>query len=77
MKTIKLPLLITFCIFAAFFFGIYFEKSQKNLQAMNIPVPRIYLEQLKTKINIRREGRSDVYLNGSKMEDDVVLDVKK
>jgi hypothetical protein len=77
MKKIRHSLFMTFLIIAAFFFGVYFEKAQKNSHIENLPTPRIYLEQLKTKINIRREGRADVYLNGAKMEDDVVLDVKK
>ncbi len=77
MKTVRRPLFITFCIFAAFFCGVYFEKAQKKSLTEKIPTPRVYLEQLKTKINIRREGKTDVYLNGTKMEDDVVLDVKK
>lgn len=77
MKKIRHSLLITFCIVAAFFCGVYFEKSQKVILAEKIPTPRVYLEQLKTKINIRREGSVDIYLDGKKIQDDVVLDVRK
>jgi hypothetical protein len=77
MKKIRHSILITFCLFAAFFCGVYFEKSRENLVIAKIPTPRVYLEQLKTKMNIRREGSVDIYLNGKKIEDDVVLDVKK
>ena len=68
---------MTFCIVAAFFCGVYFEKSQKVIFAEKIPTPRVYLEQLKTKINIRREGSVDIYLDGKNIQDDVVLDVRK
>ncbi len=77
MKTIGRSILVTFCVFAAFFCGVYFEKSQKNILTEKIPTPRVYLEQLKTKMNIRREGSVDIYLNGKKIQDDVVLDTKK
>ena len=78
MKTVRLSLLITFCILAAFVCGIYFQKSLASREDKMINIaPRVYLEQLKTKINIRREGSVEIYLNGSKMEDDRVLDLKK
>jgi hypothetical protein len=76
MKTIRQSLLITVALVVAFFCGMYFEKSQKKI-AEKIPTPRVYLEQLKTKMNIRREGSVDIYLDGKKIEDDVVLDVRK
>ncbi len=77
MKTIRQSLLITFCLFAAFFCGVYFEKSQKQMVIEKISTPRVYLEQLKTKLNIRQEGDVDIYLDGKKIQDDVVLDVRK
>jgi hypothetical protein len=77
MKSIRFSLFVTFCILAAFFCGIYFEQSQKRMISKKISIPRVYLEQLKTKINIRREGSVDVYLNDKKIEDDVILDIKK
>jgi hypothetical protein len=77
MKTVRYSLLVTFCILAAFFCGVYFEKSQKKLVLEKVPTPRVYLEQLKTKMNIRREGNVDIYLDGKRIQDDVVLDVKK
>ncbi len=77
MKTVRSSLLVTSCILAAFFCGVYFEKSQKNSILKTIPTPRVYLEQLKTKMNIRREGNVDIYLDGKRIQDDVVLDVKK
>lgn len=61
----------------AFFCGMYFGKSQNKILLEKIPTPRVYLEQLKTKINIRREGSVDIYLDSKKIQDDVVLDVKK
>ena len=78
MKTVRQSLLVTFCIIAAFFCGMYFQKSLISREEKNLTItPRVYLEQLKTKINIRREGSVDIYLNGTKMEDDRVLDLKK
>ncbi|MFA6080461.1 MAG: hypothetical protein WC753_03200 [Candidatus Gracilibacteria bacterium] len=57
---------------------MYFQKSFISSIEKNPSItPRVYLEQLKTKINIRREGSVDIYLNGAKMEDDRVLDLKK
>jgi len=78
MKTVRFSLLVTFCILTAFVCGVYFQKSlaSREEKESNI-VPRVYLEQLKTKINIRREGGVDIYLNGLKMEDDKILDLKK
>lgn len=77
MKTIRQSLLITVALVAAFFCGMYFEKSLNKRVLEKIPTPRVYLEQLKTKMNIRREGSVDIYLDGKKIEDDVVLDVRK
>jgi len=77
MKTVRQSLFITLCLFVAFFCGVYFEKSQKKSLSEETLIPRVYLEQLKTKINIRREGTLDIYLDGKKIQDDTVLDVRK
>jgi len=78
MKTLRHSLLVTFCIIAAFLCGIYFQKSlASRAEKRSALAPRVYLEQLKTKINIRREGSVDIYLNGARIEDDAVLDLKK
>ncbi len=77
MKTIRQSLFITAILIVAFVCGVYFEKSQKKIFLEKMPTPRVYLEQLKTKINIRKEGSVDVYLDGTKIQDDVVIDVKK
>lgn len=77
MKKIKHSLVITLCFCAAFLCGVYFEKSQKQSLIQKQSTPRVYLEQLKTKMNIRREGSVDIYLNGKKIEQDTLLDIKK
>lgn len=68
--------MVTLWLILAFFCGMYFEQSQKTSLAENIPTPRVYLEQLKTKMNIRREWIVDIYLNAEKIEEDTILNLK-
>lgn len=56
---------------------MYFAQSRQTALTSYTPIPRVYLEQLKTKMNIRREGNVEIYLDSKKIQDDVVLDVKK
>lgn len=77
MKTIRQSLFITVALVVVFFCGMYFAQSRQTILTSHTPIPRVYLEQLKTKINIRREGNVDIYLDSKKIQDDVVLDVKK
>ncbi len=76
MKKINHPFVITVALVGAFLCGVYFERSQKNVALETIPTPRVYLEQLKTKMNIHREGAVEIYVNSTKINDDMTLDIK-
>jgi len=69
--------LITILLILAFLCGKYFEASRKEEVKKEDP-PRIFIEQLKTKMNITK-NRDDIeiFLNGKKMTEDVKLDISK
>ena len=61
-------------IMAAFLCGIFFQKIHTQENELNQPPPRIFIEQLKTKMNIRKNDASlEIYVNGEKMEGDINL----
>lgn len=47
-------IILSATIIAAFFCGMYYERG-KEQTASETEIPRVYLEQLKTKMNIRQE----------------------
>jgi hypothetical protein len=61
----------------AFLCGKYFEASREKEVKKQDP-PRVFIEQLKTKMNIAK-NRDDIeiFLNGVKMTEDVKIDIKK
>lgn len=61
----------------AFLCGKYFAESrEKELQKQD--PPRIFIEQLKTKMNISKNRNDiEIFLNGAKMTDDIKIDVKR
>ncbi len=54
MKKLTHPLSITVALIGAFLCGMFFGQNRTQ-QPLTPPPARVYLEQLKTKINIRRE----------------------
>ncbi len=47
-------------------------------QAVIQDPPRVFIEQLKTKMNISKNRNDiEIFLNGTKMTEDVKLDLKK
>lgn len=77
MKRIKHSLLVTVLMIAAFLCGKYFAETEKQTAEKQDP-PRVMIEQLKTKMNISK-NRDDIeiFLNGTKMTEDIKLNLKK
>ena len=52
-------------------------KAQKE-EALKVDPPRVFIEQLKTKMNISKNRNDiEIFLNGTKMTQDIKIDVKK
>ncbi len=64
------------CVLLAFIAGQYFEQTKKRIQNTQ-EVPRVFIEQLKTKMNISK-NREDIqiYLNGVRQTNDIKLFLK-
>lgn len=77
MKTIKQSFVLSIAIIIAFLCGKYFaETREKEIQ--NIDPPRVFIEQLKTKMNIAKNRNDiEIFLNGTKITEDIKLDVKR
>lgn len=77
MNTLKHSLFVTLLIVVAFFCGKQFSQSV-IVESQTKDPPRVFIEQLKTKMNIsKNDSRIEIYLNGAKMMEDVKLDIKK
>lgn len=62
---------------ASFLCGKFFTEMQKIEQSKEEP-PRVFIEQLKTKMNISKNRNDiEIFLNGTKMTEDIKIDVKK
>lgn len=78
MKSLKQPFLIALLLIAAFLFGKYFSEAQEEQTVLKEDPPRVYIEQLKTKMNIRKNRNDiEIFLNGERMTDDIKIDVKR
>ena len=77
MKNLKHSLLVAMLIIWGFLCGKYFAETERQ-EAQKQDPPRVFIEQLKTKMNISK-NRDDIeiFLNGVKMTEDVKIDVKK
>lgn len=61
----------------AFLCGKYFAETTEKQKIEQDP-PRVFIEQLKTKMNISKNRNDiEIFLNGTKMTEDVKLDLKK
>jgi hypothetical protein len=61
----------------AFLCGKYFAETQQKEISKEDP-PRVFIEQLKTKMNItKNQNDIEIFLNGKKMTEDVKIDIKK
>lgn len=77
MKTVKHSFLISVLMIAAFLCGKYFAEAQKK-EAQKQDPPRVFIEQLKTKMNITKNKNDiEIFLNGTKMTEDIRIDVRK
>lgn len=77
MNTLKYSLFVTLLIVVAFFCGKQFAQSV-IVESQSKDPPRVFIEQLKTKMNIsKNDSRIEIFLNGEKMIDDVVLNLRK
>ncbi len=77
MKKLNQSLFISAGLIIAFLCGQYFAETREKEITKQDP-PRIFIEQLKTKINITKNRNDiEIFLNGEKMNDDVKLDIKK
>jgi hypothetical protein len=61
----------------AFLCGKYFAETQEK-EVSKEDLPRVFIEQLKTKMNItKNQNDIEIFLNGKKMTEDVKIDIKK
>lgn len=61
----------------AFLCGKYFTETLKQQDEKQDP-PRVFIEQLKTKMNISKNRNDiEIFLNGTKMVEDIKIDVKR
>jgi uncharacterized protein YneF (UPF0154 family) len=77
MKELKQSLIVTVFMIAAFLCGKYFSEAREK-QILTQNPPRVFIEQLKTKMNIAKNRNDiEIFLNGAKMTDDIKLDIRK
>ena len=77
MKQVNRALLIAFLMTISFFCGKFFAS---DLEKNQIPkeIPRVFIEQLKTKLNITKNRNDiEIFLNGTKMTDDIKLNLTR
>ena len=68
---------MTAALVAAFLCGMYFERSEETQKQETVDPPRVFIEQLKTKMNISKSRNDiEIFLNGEKMTDDVKINLK-
>ncbi len=76
MKSVKTALLFTLCMVVAFLCGKFFTETREKQIIEQQDPPRVFIEQLKTKINItKNDGSIEIFLNGEKMSDDIKLTI--
>ena len=77
MKKLAHPFIIVVLMVASFLCGKFFAETREREVQKEDP-PRVFIEQLKTKMNIAK-NRTDIeiFLNGEKMTQDIKIDVKK
>lgn len=62
---------------ASFLCGKFFTEIQR-VEKQKEEVPRVFIEQLKTKMNISKNRNDiEIFLNGEKMTEDIKIDVKR
>ena len=77
MKTINQSFFISIAIIIAFLCGKYFAETREK-EVQEVDPPRVFIEQLKTKMNISKNRNDiEIFLNGEKMTDDVKLDIQR
>lgn len=69
--------MVVVLMIGAFLCGKYFAKTQKQELQRQDP-PRVFIEQLKTKMNISKNRNDiEIFLNGAKMTDDIKINVAR
>lgn len=77
MKKLTAFLIVTVGLILAFLCGTYFAETREK-QILKQDPPRVFIEQLKTKMNISKNRNDiEIFLNGTKMTDDIKLDIKR
>lgn len=77
MKKLRGSLIVTMFLILAFLCGTYFAETREK-QILKQDPPRVFIEQLKTKMNISKNRNDiEIFLNGTKMTDDIKLDIKR
>lgn len=77
MKKLAHPFIIIVLMIASFLCGQFFAETRQR-EIEKVDPPRVFIEQLKTKMNIAK-NRDDIeiFLNGEKMTEDIKIDVKR
>ena len=77
MKKLTISLVITVGLIVAFLCGKYFAET-RGKQTLRHDPPRVFIEQLRTKMNISKNRNDiEIFLNGTKMTEDIKLNLKK
>jgi hypothetical protein len=77
MKKLGHSFIIAVLMIASFICGKFFTEMQKIEKKSEEP-PRVFIEQLKTKMNISKNHNDiEIFLNGERMTQDIKIDVKR
>ena len=72
-KKVGIFIYMTTALAASFLFGKFFGESLSQ-QSHASETPRVFIEQLTTKLKIQKsDSRIEIYLNGEKLEDDISI----
>ena len=77
MKKLESSIYISIALMIAFLCGKYFAETREKQDTHQDP-PRIFIEQLKTKMNITKNRNDiEIFLNGTKMTEDIKIDMRR
>ena len=77
MKKLTHSCIIVVLMVASFLCGQFFAETRER-EMEKVDPPRVFIEQLKTKMNISKNMNDiEIFLNGTKMTEDIKIDVKR
>lgn len=77
MKKLGSSFIIVILMVVSFLCGKFFTEMEKTA-IQKVEPPRVFIEQLKTKMNISKNRNDiEIFLNGTKMTEDIKINVAK